>query len=215
MPVDVTARHRAGGIGRLLAVRTAVPRHAAGAPLADRATVEFHVPRPRRRLLWVPAVLALVLLAVVTPLAFRESRTLRAAVPLPTVTVPPPPAWTDPPAPTATRPQLRAVRQAAKLSPAPSSASPSASPSAPAPVLLGPGADADVGPLAGSYCRATHGRFSLATATADTWTCARIGRAGITVDMDALCRWRYGASAWADLGRAGDARSWRCYRDGP
>ncbi|MGW4945820.1 hypothetical protein ACWEOZ_30045 [Actinoplanes sp. NPDC004185] len=89
------------------------------------------------------------------------------------------------------------------------------SPGAPAAVLLGPGTDADVGPLVGSYCRATHGRFSLATATADTWACARIGRAGVAVDMDALCRRRYGAEAWADLGRAGDARSWRCYRDGP
>ncbi|MEU8615470.1 hypothetical protein AB0C29_46560 [Actinoplanes sp. NPDC048791] len=214
MPVDVTARHRAGGIGRLLAVRTAVPRHAAEAPLADRATVEFRVPRSRRRLLWLPVVLAVLLLPAVALLT-RGSGTPRAAVPLPTVSVPPPPAWTDPPAPTATRPQLRAVRQAAKLSPAPSSASPSSSPSAPAPVLLGPGADADVGPLIGSYCRATHGRFSLAVAAADTWTCARIGRAGIAVDMDALCRWRYGAAAWADLGRAGDARSWRCYRDGP
>ncbi|MEU8230603.1 hypothetical protein AB0C12_13495 [Actinoplanes sp. NPDC048967] len=211
MPIDVTARHRAGGIGRLLAVRTAVPRHAAEAPLADRATVEFRVPRSRRRLLWVPAVLALLLLAAVTPLAFRGSGTPLAAVPLPTVSVPPPPTWTDPPAPTATHPRLRAVRQAAKLSPA----SPSASPSAPAPVLLGPGADADVGPLVGSYCRATHGRFSLAVAAADTWTCARVGRAGIAVDMDALCRRRYGEAAWADLGRAGDARSWRCYRDGP
>ena len=211
MPVDVTARHRAGGIGRLLAVRTAVPRHAAEAPFADRATVEFRVPRSRRRALWVPAVLALLVLAAVTPFAFRGSGAPRAAVPLPAVSVPPPPTWTDLPAPTATRPQLRAVRQAAKLSPA----APSASSSAPAPVLLGPGADADVGPLVGSYCRATHGRFSLATATADTWTCARIGRAGIAVDMDTLCRWRYGAAAWADLGRAGDARSWRCYRDGP
>jgi hypothetical protein len=191
-----------------------VPRHAAEAPFADRATVEFRVPRSRRRLLWVPAVLAVLVLAAVTPLAFRGPGTPRAAVPLPTVSVPPP-TWTDPPAPATTRPRLRAVRQAAKLSPAPSSASPSASPTAAAPVLLGPAADADVGPLVGTYCRATHGRFSLAAATGDSWACARIGRAGVAVDMDALCRWRYGDTAWSDLRRAGDARSWRCYRDGP
>ncbi|MFB9356923.1 hypothetical protein ACFFSO_02520, partial [Amorphoplanes nipponensis] len=105
MPHDITARHRAGGVGRLVAVRGAAPRHAAPAP------VEPHLHRRRLRRLAVPAVL---LLAAVTPLLFRAPVTPRAAVPPPVVSVPPPPTATEPPAPAITRRPLHAVRQAAK-----------------------------------------------------------------------------------------------------
>lgn len=220
VPDDVTARHRAGGVGRLLAIRTAAPRHAARPEQpADAATIEIRAVRPRRRGRLL-AVLAVPILAAATPLAFRESGTPRAAVPLPVVSLPRPPAVSEPPAPATTRRSLQAVRQAAKISPVPSSASASAPASAPAStgvprVLLGPATDADVGPLLGSYCRATYGRFSIAAATADGWACARLGRATVAVDLNAMCRWRYGDRARAEPGRAGDPGSWRCYRDGP
>jgi hypothetical protein len=216
VPEDVTARHRAGGVGRLLAVRTAAPRHAAPEPFTAGATLEIRLPRPRRRPLALAlAVLAVLLLAAVTPLARREPETPQVAVPLPAISVPPPPTAARTASPAATRRALQAIRQAAKASPAPS-ATPTSAPATTVPrVLLGPASDADVGPLLASYCRETYGRFSLAVATAESWVCARLGRAVVAVDMDAMCRRRYGDSAWADLGRATDPRSWRCYRDGP
>jgi hypothetical protein len=209
VPTDVTARHRAGGVGRLLALRTATPRHAAADPSTGGATVELRVLRPRRWPLAL-AVLALVLLAAVTPLALREPGGPQLAVPLPQVSVPPLPTRSAAASPPATRRALRAVRQAAKASPAPSSAAPGA-----APVLLGPATGAELPALLGSYCRATHGRLTLAASTADGWVCAPLGRTALTLDMDAMCRWRYGAGGWADLGNDTDPRSWRCYRDGP
>jgi hypothetical protein len=200
VPEDVTARHRAGGIGRLVALRTAAPRHAAG------AAPELRKSRPWHRPLCLGA-LALVMLAAVTPLALPEPRTPRVAVPLPVVSIPQPPTATD--APTARR-TLRAVRQAAKAGPAPSSAAPSV-----APVLLGPATAAELPALLGSYCRAAYGGRTLAASTADGWVCAPRGRAPVPLGMDPMCRWRYGDAAWADLGSDTDPRSWRCYRDGP
>ena len=205
MPADVTARHRAGGVGRLIAVRTAAPRHAAApAPFAGGATLELRVLRPRRWPL-VLAGLALALLAAVTPLALREPGTPQAAVPLPVVSIPPPAAEPSPAGRT-----LHAVRQAAKASPTPTSAAPSVPP-----VLLGPASGAELPALLGSYCRATYGRLTLAASTADGWVCAPLGRAPVPLAMDPMCRWRYGDAAWADLGSDTDPRSWRCYRDGP
>ena len=204
MPNDVTARHRARDVGRLLALRTAAPRHA-----ADGAPAEVRALRPRR---WPLALglLALSMLAAVTPLAFRAPGTPQVAVPLPLVSIPALPTVTEPPSPSPSRRAPQAVRQAVKAEPEPTSATPST-----APVLLGPATGAELPALLGSYCRATYGRLTLAASTPDGWVCAPLGRATVALDMDAMCRWRYGDSGWADLGRESDPRSWRCYRDGP
>jgi hypothetical protein len=210
VPDDVTARHRAGGIGRLVALRAAAPRHAAApAVSADGATMELPVLRSRHWPMAV-AVLAVLMLVAVTPLVFRRPDASQVAVPLPTVSIPPPPTGTVTPSAPASRRPLQAVRQAAKARPAPSSA-----PGSVAPVLLGPATDTDLPALLGSYCRVTYGRLTLAASTSDGWFCAPLGRATTAIDMDAMCRWRYGTAAWADLGDDTDPRSWRCYRDGP
>jgi hypothetical protein len=142
------------------------------------------------------AVVAVLGLAAVTPLTLREPGAPRSAVPLPRVSVPEPAVT---PSPSASRRPLQAVRQATKRQP---------------PVLLGPARDADLPALLGSYCRATHGPVTLAVSDADGWLCAPLGRDPVPLDLDAMCRWRYGPAAWADLGRETDPRSWRCYRDG-
>ncbi|RSM72250.1 hypothetical protein DMB66_06575 [Actinoplanes sp. ATCC 53533] len=219
MPEDVTARHRAGGAGRLLAVRSASPRHAAPvfAPSVASAT------RTAAKMPWALSVLAMLMLVVVTPLALRAPDTQQATVPLPTFSVPALPTETDP-APATTRRQLQADRQVIKIGPAPSAAAPSASASASvpasasavvAPVLLGPASNAELLSSLNSYCRATYGQFTRAMSTADGWVCGTFGRGPVALDLDAMCRWSYGDRARAVLGSATDPQSWRCYRDGP
>jgi hypothetical protein len=181
--------HRAGGVGRLVALRTAAPRHA-GVTVAH--------PR-RRKLLAVTAVL--LILGALSPLLMREPEQPANPVALPVISIPPLPTVIATPAPVGSPGALRAVRQARKATPAP--------------ILLGPAENAGLPDLVGAYCRATYGGLTLAASTADGWVCARLGRGNTAVDMDAMCRHRYGAAAWADLGDESDPRSWRCYRDGP
>lgn len=219
MPEDVTARHRSGGVGRLLTLRSATPRHAA--PVAVPAGPATHaMPAPGRRYWpWALALLAVLPLAAAVPLALLNGDEPQATVPLPTVSIPQLPTETDPaPASTAARRQLRGIRQAAKAGAAPS-ASPSASVLVPvrtsataAPVLLGPGSADGLPPLLNSYCRATYGQFTRATLTGGDWACSPFGRAPVALDMTAMCRFSYGDGARAVLGSASDPGSWRCYR---
>jgi hypothetical protein len=217
VPEDVTARHRSGGAGRLLALRSASPRHAAPAfaPPVTSAT------RTAGKMPWALSVLAVLMLVVVTPLAFRAPGTQQATVPLPTFSVPALPTETDP-APATTRRQLQAARRAAKAGAPPSAAAASASAAvsasasaAVAPVLLGPASNAELLSSLNSYCRATYGQFTRAMSTADGWVCGTFGRGPVALDLDAMCRWSYGDRARAVLGGATDPQSWRCYRDGP
>lgn len=222
MPEDVTARHRSGGAGRLLALRSASPRHAAPAfapPVASVASVASAT-RTAGKMPWALSVLAVLMLVVVIPLAFRAPGTQQATVPLPTFSVPALPTETDP-APAATRRQLQAARQAAKAGAPPSAAASasavvSVSPSAAvAAVLLGPASNGELLSSLNSYCRATYGQFTRAMPTADGWVCGTFGRGTVALDLDAMCRWSYGDRARAVLGSATDPQSWRCYRDGP
>ncbi|MEV4639625.1 hypothetical protein AB0J80_19940 [Actinoplanes sp. NPDC049548] len=204
MPEQVNGRHRATGRGRYLSLRLAIPRHAAADPTA--------VAQPRAsRWPWAIVVAAFVALGATVPLLLHDPGTPQAAVPLPAVSIPPPP--TAAATPSATRRPLRAVAQARKISP---SATPSASRSTKAaPVLLGPADDAGLPQLLNDYCRANVGRFTLAVSTPDGWACGRLARDPVRIDMDAMCRWRYGDAAWADLPDGAATTGWRCYRDGP
>lgn len=220
MPEDVTPRHRSGGAGRLLALRNATPRHAA----AEAAPPAAELPRPRRWP-WVLTVVAVFLLAATTPLILRNPRAPQVPAPLPSVSLPRLPTETDPAPAATTRRALQAVRQAAKVGAPPTSPSASASTTAPVDtpttsaaatrVMLGPGSNAALLPLLDSYCRATYGQFTRAMSTPAGWFCGPFGRAPIALDMDAMCRWRYGDGATAVLGNADDPQSWRCYRAGP
>jgi hypothetical protein len=214
VPEDPTARHRARGLGRLLTLRNASPRHAAPAtiPPAPAADPDTGTLRPPRVVI-VLAVLAVLMLTAAATLTFRGPGAPQVAGPVPTLSIPRVPGEAGPPAP-ASRRQLQAVRQAAKASSAPSTPATSAPTTAPR-VMLGPATDADLPPLLSSYCRTTYGRFTMATSTPDGWVCALFGRPPIAVDMDAMCRWRYGDNAWAALGTSTNPQSWRCYRDGP
>ncbi|BCJ50766.1 hypothetical protein Asp14428_22410 [Actinoplanes sp. NBRC 14428] len=152
---------------------------------------------------------ALLTLAATVPLLLRhDAGTPQATVRLPVVSIPPP-AVAVAPAPSAARHPLRAVARARKPSPSPPPTS-----GAP-PVLLGPAGAAALPQLLTSYCRATVGRLTLAVSTAGGWACGRVARDPVPIDMDAMCRWRYGANAWAELRDDTDATGWRCYRDGP
>jgi hypothetical protein len=217
VPDEVSARHRAGGLGRLITVRSATPRHAAPGPTPG-ATGRTAL-RP-----WALLALVLLLLAVAVPVSvftLRRSDAPRAAVPLPLVSFAPRPATSGSPSPTATRRALRALPRAAKatiaLTPSPTSPAATSRPaSAPArAVLLGPAADGDLPALLSSYCQATQGQFTLAMSTRTGWVCAGFGRPAGPIDMGAMCRWRYGDRARAEQGDPADPRSWRCYRDGP
>jgi len=207
----VNGRHRAGGVGRLVTLRTAAPRHAlpdTDPDFAGSATMEMRVDRPRR---WPWAVVAAALLALgaTAPLILHDPGTPQAAVPLPAISIPAPRLPVVSPSPTATKKPLRAVAQTRKIR------SPSAGPSPSArPVLLGPADAGGLRRLLNDYCRATVGR-TIAVSTADGWMCGRPARDPVPIDMDAMCRWRYGAAAWADLPGGAGAEGWRCYRDGP
>lgn len=219
MAEQATGRHRAGGVGRLVAVRTTTPRHAlpgteplpatARANSADAATMEMRVDRPRR---WPWAVVAAALLALgaTAPLLLHDPGTPQAAVPLPGISIPAPRLPVVSPSPSAAKRPLRAVAQTRKVrspTPGPSSSAP--------PVLLGPAGADGLPQLLNDYCRANVGRTTLAVSTADGWVCGRLARDPVPIDMDAMCRWRYGAAAWADLPGGAGATGWRCYRDGP
>ena len=81
-----------------------------------------------------------------------------------------------------------------------------------APGLLGSPAD-----LAGSlttYCRRTYGPLTFAVLGRDGWQCAGLFRQPRGIDLNAACRSLYGAGARAEMLKADDQRSWRCYRDG-
>lgn len=196
MPQQVDGRHRATGHGRYLTLRTAAPRHL------------ISLTRPHRWP-WAVVVAAVLALAATVPLFLHDGGTPQAAVPLPAISIPPPPTVTANPEPPASRPPLRAVAQQRKVSPSPSPSS------AVPPVLLGPADDAGLSQLLSAYCRATVGKHTLALSANGGWMCGRILRDPVPIDMDAACRWRYGSAAWAD--QIDDTRpaGWRCYRDGP
>ena len=77
------------------------------------------------------------------------------------------------------------------------------------PVLLGP---LTRGRLS-SYCRATHGPDTTAALADGDWTCWPPDTGRGLIDMDAVCRWRYGDDGWAGMTDDDDPTAWRCYRD--
>jgi hypothetical protein len=64
-----------------------------------------------------------------------------------------------------------------------------------------------------AYCRTTYGPHITAALSDDDWTCwpPHTGRG--LIDMDAVCRWRYGDDGWAGMTNDDDPTTWRCYRD--
>lgn len=177
--------------------------------MAQQVTGRHRLDRPRRWP-WAVVVAALLALGATVPLLLHDPGTPQAAVPLPAISLPPPrlPVF-SPSAPATGRP-LRAVAQTRKVPSRPAKPSPSAKP-----VLLGPSGADGLPRLLNDYCRATVGRTTLALSTADGWACGRLARDPVPVDMDAVCRWRYGAAAWADLRDGAGPDGWRCYRDAP
>jgi hypothetical protein len=77
------------------------------------------------------------------------------------------------------------------------------------PVLLGP---LTRGRLS-SYCRATHGPDTTAALDDGDWMCWPPDTGRGLIDMDAVCRWRYGDDGWAGMTDDDDPTAWRCYRD--
>jgi hypothetical protein len=45
------------------------------------------------------------------------------------------------------------------------------------------------------------------------WTCWPPDAGRGLIDMDAVCRWRYGDDGWAGMTDDDDPTTWRCYRD--
>lgn len=64
-----------------------------------------------------------------------------------------------------------------------------------------------------SYCRATYGPGITAALDDGDWTCRPPGAGRGLIDMDAVCRWRYGDDGWAGMIDNDDPTTWRCYRD--
>jgi hypothetical protein len=162
---------------------TAPPRHATGAP--------------GRRLR--PAFIAVIATLAVTDallggLLLHQSGAglgpAVAAVQLPRITVPAPAT----PAGRTEAPQ-RAQRQTAKVRP---------------PVLLGP---KSLATSLTAYCRAEIIGAPAAVVTGDGWQCDRVVARPVMIDMDAACRWLYGAQAWSGMSDDTDQQTWRCYRD--
>ena len=64
-----------------------------------------------------------------------------------------------------------------------------------------------------AYCRTTYGPAITAASTDDGWTCWPPDTGRGLIDMDAVCRWRYGEDGWAGMTDDNDPSTWRCYRD--
>ena len=99
--------HRARGFGRYLALRTAVPRHAAGRPAGSRRLPP---------LLVLAGLLSTVSAGVIVLRLEQTGGTPRASVPPPRITAPPPGTRLPPPYRFKWS-TARAVRQAAKARP--------------------------------------------------------------------------------------------------
>ena len=78
-----------------------------------------------------------------------------------------------------------------------------------APVLLGRLS----GDRLRSYCRAAFGHGISAALSDDGWMCWPPDTGRGLIDMDAVCRWRYGDDGWAGMIDDADPATWRCYRD--
>jgi hypothetical protein len=64
-----------------------------------------------------------------------------------------------------------------------------------------------------SYCRTTYGPDITAALSDDGWMCWPPDTGRGLIDMDAVCRWRYGDDGWAGMTDDSDPTTWRCYRD--
>lgn len=64
-----------------------------------------------------------------------------------------------------------------------------------------------------AYCRTTYGPDITAALTDDGWLCWPPDTGRGLIDMDAVCRWRYGDDGWAGMTNDNDPATWRCYRD--
>jgi hypothetical protein len=64
-----------------------------------------------------------------------------------------------------------------------------------------------------SYCRTTYGAHITAALSDDGWMCWPPDSGRGLIDMNAVCRWRYGDDGWAGMTDDSDPATWRCYRD--
>ena len=64
-----------------------------------------------------------------------------------------------------------------------------------------------------AYCRSTYGPGITAALDDAGWKCWPPGTGRGLIDMDAVCRWRYGEDGWAGMTDDDDPTTWRCYRD--
>jgi hypothetical protein len=153
---------------------------------------------------------------------FARAATAAAPAASPVVAYNDPP-WTVP-QPTATAtpsatpsPSRPAARKPAPAKPSPTHSTPPTPQPGPTPsaqpVLLGPGGDDTVEAAFTTYCVQVRGVLAVAALSdADTWGC-RHAEKTTPLNVDAACRWFYGASAWAKTLNDADPYSWRCYRD--
>jgi len=199
LPSALTGRHRAAGPRLRMALRPAVPRH------ADRPGGASEPPggaRMRTKAGFAGFAVVVVVVGVVLGLRLEPHDDAPApALALPTFSVAVPPMAT----PGSTAPTEREVHRLTRARPT----TPPTTPPPPAeasPVLLGT-------PDLTSYCRRTYG-LSVAVLGRDGWQCAGLFRQPRGIDLNAACRSLYGAGARAEMLKADDQRSWRCYRDG-